>query len=159
MNYCFRNRPQKLSIKQLRFAVKLFSEQLFSRRLRESLDIAIIFQHDLLSSEGMHGRCDPDPDFYEPDRNPRNFCIQIDSKQSVKNIFRTLAHEMVHVKQFAQGRLKEYPKNNARFRWEGKIFVIDNSSDEQYFFSPWEIEAFGYEEGLYNILMTRWKNQ
>ena len=51
----------------------------------------------------------------------------------------TLAHEMVHVAQFAKGTLKLTPKGK---RWKGKFY----GRRVAYLQQPWEIDAFSKQE-------------
>lgn len=60
----------------------------------------------------------------------------------------TLAHEMVHVKQFAMGELEE----NMNV-WKGKRF----SGKTDYWDTPWEIEAHGREYGLWSRFAEKYK--
>jgi hypothetical protein len=59
-----------------------------------------------------------------------------------------LAHEMVHVKQYANGELVDHGKYCS---WHGTKYEDYNANSEDYFFSPWEIEAFGRAVGLYRM--------
>jgi len=59
-----------------------------------------------------------------------------------------LAHEMVHVKQYARGELVDHGKYCS---WHGKKYEETELSSEEYFFSPWEVEAFGMQVGLYRM--------
>jgi hypothetical protein len=77
---------------------------------------------------------------------PREFSITIDANLSYKNTLLSLAHEMVHVKQYAKNELKEYIRNGNIVRW--KTELIDQSKI-LYWDHPWEIEAFGREIGMY----------
>lgn len=59
-----------------------------------------------------------------------------------------LAHEMVHVKQYCNGELVDHGKYCS---WHGKKYEEFEANSEQYFFSPWEIEAYGMQVGLYRM--------
>ena len=78
---------------------------------------------------------------------PKEFNIEIDSKQKLRDLLVTLAHEMVHVKQFSRGELYESTKVS-KHRWQGKWL----KKDLEYWDRPWEIEAHGREIGLF----VRW---
>ena len=77
---------------------------------------------------------------------PRRFEIHLDSRLSVKRCFEILAHEMVHVKQFARGELVDNPGGKTA-KWQGKRVTIRD--DDGYWTQPWEIEAYGRQPGLY----------
>ena len=59
-----------------------------------------------------------------------------------------LAHEMVHVKQYATGALVDHGKY---CMWNGKRYEEYAANSEEYFFSPWEVEAYGMQVGLYRM--------
>jgi len=83
---------------------------------------------------------------------PRAFLIEVHPGIGVRNIFDTLAHEMVHVKQYIKGEI-----NDSLSVWKGK--EID-SDDVDYWDHPWEIEAHGKEKGLvtkFAIEQTLWE--
>ena len=67
--------------------------------------------------------------------------IEINSKLSGVNILQTLAHEIVHVKQYIRGETDECLSH-----WKG--IKVDTDRIE-YFSYPWEIEANGVETGLF----------
>lgn len=73
----------------------------------------------------------------------RNFELEIHKKLRLRPLLETLAHEMVHVKQYAR---KELKNDNV---WLGKTY---NPEKVCYWDQPWEIEAHGRECGLF----VRW---
>lgn len=75
----------------------------------------------------------------------REFEIQLKRHRSQKNTLLTLAHEMVHVKQFAKGEL-----NSDNDKWQGE--KVDTEV-VQYDDLPWEIEACSLEHILYGLYM------
>lgn len=80
----------------------------------------------------------------EQGKKPRNFVITMTSKFRVLKSLMILAHEMVHVKQFARGEL-HWPNHNLYPLWKGKKIDYENVS---YWDLPYEIEAHGREKGL-----------
>ena len=71
----------------------------------------------------------------------RTFELEIDRTQPLRQLLETVAHEMVHVKQYARREL--HPSKEA---WLGKTV---NPKKESYWDLPWEIEAHGREVGLF----------
>lgn len=68
-------------------------------------------------------------------------------------IVSTLAHEMVHLKQYAKGELGQIWEVTQKGmqcygEWKGKLWKPSGKEDD-YYDSPWEIEAYGREVGLY----------
>ncbi len=77
---------------------------------------------------------------------PKQFEISLcKGVKNFRKILQTLAHEMVHVKQFAKGEIYNH-KYRRTFKWGKRHFNIDK---EDYWDLPWEIEAYGRELGLY----------
>jgi len=101
-----------------------------------TLDITI----KLCKPDGALGYC------LEADNN-RTFEIEIDKTQSLRALLETVAHEMVHVKQFA--RREMHPSKD---EWYGKTY---NPKKVSYWDLPWEIEAHGRECGLF----IRWAEE
>ena len=73
--------------------------------------------------------------------NKRTFEIEADRTLPMRKLLETVAHEMVHVKQFARREL--HPVHNT---WCGKTY---NPKKVSYWDLPWEIEAHGREVGLF----------
>lgn len=59
-----------------------------------------------------------------------------------------LAHEMVHVKQYVTGDLVDH---GTHCSWKGKSYEAYEADSNDYYFSPWEVEAFGMQVGLYRL--------
>lgn len=72
----------------------------------------------------------------------RIFGLDIDSKLTVETLIEVLAHEMVHIKQFARGQVKY--KGRSMY-WLGKKVV---KSKINYFDQPWEHDAWAKERIL-----------
>ena len=77
---------------------------------------------------------------YNTRKQPREFLIEIHSGLGARMIFETLAHEMVHIKQYIMGET-----NDELSVWRGKKIDSDNMD---YWNHPWEIDAHGREGGL-----------
>lgn len=117
-----------------------FGRELISKRLVEKIDVVIEFTYP---KESLGGIVMPEEDCLYP----KLFYIAIDGKMGTFSKLRTLAHEMVHVKQYAQNELRHDPKE--RFiSWKGKKFDPLIESKKSYWQVPWELEAFSREEGL-----------
>ena len=99
-------------------AIESFSRQLGISRLR--INIGLKFHHKLLIADSAEGFCES--------LNRRNFYIDC---CLYGNWLSTLAHEMVHVKQFARDELSA----NLR-RWKTR-----DHTNTEYWDQPWEKEA------------------
>ena len=98
----------------------------------------------------------------------RNFTITLDKvmlsrKKNVKDsIYRLedaiecLGHELVHIKQYLNGEMFDYKEGDVRYR--GQRFS-SWEEEEKYWFTPWELEAYGYEQGLFAVFKKRYKGK
>lgn len=99
----------------------------------------------------------------EPDHEYEGMCVDIDRREF--NIYlrcgkkdddpiRTLAHEMVHVEQHVRNRLttRAFLAKNGELQiaafWDGEMWK-PKKRQHPYYDAPWEIDAYGREEGLY----------
>ena len=132
------NVPRTRDRKRLVRAAEFFSERLMGRRLANLVDIKVFFTEGMLDKDGEYGNtCWQD----RPDRS-REFFIHVDRSLTEHMMLRTLAHEMVHVKQHASGELRCYIRSASLHRWKGEM--IDDDSIK-YRNLPWEKEAFSME--------------
>jgi hypothetical protein len=74
---------------------------------------------------------------------PKVIGMSIDTALDVERLIIALAHEMVHVKQYARGQITHGKNLNSRF-WMGKKIR------GHYYDLPWEVEAFSKERVLAN---------
>lgn len=90
----------------------------------------------------------------EDKQSPNEFTITIRGHVDDDDIIRSLAHEMVHLKQHAKNEVRsslvfsKAGKSKTIVKWHGKT-VRFSKNEDRYFDSPWEIEAFGREGSLY----------
>ena len=100
-------------------ACKNFAKQLGISRLKTEIQVRM--HHDLFVAEGCEGLCEP--------VSKRLFILDV---ALYGNWLSTLAHEMVHVRQFARGEL-----NSNMSQWKSNKYC-DNI---EYWDQPWEKEA------------------
>lgn len=100
-------------------ACKNFAKQLGISRLKTEIQVRM--HHDLFVAEGCEGLCEP--------VSNRLFILDV---ALYGNWLSTLAHEMVHVRQFARGEL-----NSSMSQWKSNKYC-DNI---EYWDQPWEKEA------------------
>jgi hypothetical protein len=123
----------------LKLAAKSFGKNLFSTRMLETITIKIRI-HDTLDAGGY---CDYEVD--DETLTPRTFIIDILRTRRKINMFKVLAHEMVHAKQTAKGEMKDrIVKSKYVTLWFGEKYTEDVS----YWDHPWELEAYGLEHSL-----------
>jgi len=76
----------------------------------------------------------------------------------LKNLLVDLGHELVHVKQYLNNEIFDYKDGSVRFK--GVLFDQSYDQDEEaYYMSPWEIEAYGREWGLYKMFCNQLKQE
>jgi hypothetical protein len=121
MIYEITNQPKNLSTCLLDRALCFALDYL-------DLDVDLIIEF-IPMKDHQTGLCDYDPE---------EITISIAKKLSAKDSIRTLFHELVHVKQYVDGRLEV----GSPQRWLGTIV------DTEYRDLPWELEAFDLETKL-----------
>ena len=132
-----RNGKDKDLTKLLKCATIFFASKLMSKKLADNLNIKIIILDDPRFTGGF---CLSE----DSGIRQRNFLIELFRSRSKLNMICTLAHEMVHVKQFARNELRDKSiKSKTVTTWYGEVY-----EDILYWDSPWEHEAYGLERAL-----------
>ena len=123
--------------KKLREATQFFASNLFTPQMKRHIEIRIR-QRDLATWHGFVSIED-----YNVLNQPRSFVIEIHKNDSEEEKLKTLAHELVHVRQYARNEL-----NDEMNTWKGR--KVDSDSipyDDQ----PWEVEAIKLGDELYEL--------
>lgn len=142
MEITIHGRNSIISKKEMAYVTEFFARKLMGKRLSKNLEIEI-YNRTFKTKREM-GYCFP-----HDDRPHRHFAIELNKMLSYPNQIETLAHEMVHVKQFARGEWKEI--GNGHHKWLGKsMYVSDEEYDKKYrsLKLPWEKEAVLSESWL-----------
>jgi hypothetical protein len=113
------NQPKRIETALLDSAVSFACKYL-------QLDVDLTVEFDTLQKYQC-GHCDYDED---------EVIVTIAKRLSKKEAIQTLFHELVHVKQYADGRLEH------GYKWLGKVYEDDYSK------LPWEVEAFDLEQKM-----------
>lgn len=132
---------------ELEEAARFFALQLLHPRTIQKLQIDIERNRKL----DVMGECVSE----DERKNPRWFTITLRGGRKDDDMIQTLAHEMVHVKQYAKNELGKELALAAKgkglaiaTRWQGE-FWKPSKHEDSYWDAPWEIEAYGREVGLY----------
>ena len=132
---------------ELREAAEFFAYQLMDSRMVRNLTLDIEKYRDLedpgevVNEDGTY--------------RSRWFTINIRASKEDEDPVKTLAHEMVHVKQYAKRELRKSICVGKGLRqrravvWQGEPWLPKRNEDA-YWDAPWEIEAYGREVGLYH---------
>jgi hypothetical protein len=116
-------------------AAQFYAEELISEKMLENIFVRIKFSKNIPA----YGYASVEE--YNNSGKPREFEIELHSGISAYDILKTLAHEFVHIKQYVYGET-----NEKLTRWKGERV---DSDTVDYWVQPWEIEAHGYEAGLF----------
>ena len=131
-------KPSKITLQLCKNAIKFYGKFLLTENLYHKVTIKLLFE-DLSSRECAY--CETDED----GNKRRDFILTLNKNLNKKQTLFALAHEMVHVKQYAKGELKDYVRVD-KIKWKNEVHDLTTSD---YWFQPWEIEAHGMEKGLY----------
>lgn len=82
-----------------------------------------------------------------------SFTIAIDSEATKLEATQHLAHEMVHLKQYKRDELIDM--SHGYTSWKGQLYPYHDPGSDEYFLSPWEMEARALEE----FLVHKWETQ
>ena len=135
----------KLSLAKVRRAVNFYADRLgMNWRLQDKLMLFIKISHKPF---GVVGLCTWHDDPYRP----KTFTIKL-LYEGIHETLSSLAHEMVHVKQYAKGELRDLLSKDNTVVWHG-VRKSYNDSIEDYISQPWEEEAYGLEEKLKNAFV------
>lgn len=129
---------EKQKIKDL---CQFVADKFLSKRLQKSMDVLIRFDRNLFINTNLYGDCIWEDQHYKP----REFSIRVDSDQKFSMILNTLAHELVHVKQWAKGEMFELQRQRKCYKFNGQLI---DANGMEYWDLPWEIEAHGRAIGL-----------
>lgn len=130
------NLDQKIDLKEFRSFINYCGIKL----CLDDIDVIIEENPKLLDTDGVYAySADLGEDFYE---------IEIDTSIKKRLIYETVAHELVHIKQYHFNELEEH---HDCYIWQGNVI----SKDIEYWERPWEIEAHGRQLGLF----LRWAEE
>ncbi len=139
-------KPNHISIKTAKAACRFYGEYLLGPKLYPKVFISLNFVKFERGSND-YGYCD----WIDQSDRKRDFMITIDSRLNKKETLLALAHEMVHVKQYAKGEMRDIFRPTRMVNWQGERYAHE---EMDYWEQPWEIEAYGREKGLYVKFMS-----
>lgn len=70
--------------------------------------------------------------------NRRQYELEIDKNQKLREFVSTICHEMVHVKQYFLKEMDDHMQDDGNYRWKEEVVPVDTLYSEL----PWEVEAF-----------------
>lgn len=144
-----RGSPKKIKKHVVREAAFFFCDHLM-KRLSKNIKIVIKIRTNMYRNTKCFGTATWTDDNARSNRH-REFEIEIEQNLGSVFFIRTLAHELVHVRQYARGQLVDPAYGNYQ-KWHGVMF---NENMVGYKQLPWEQEAIRLEKELYKL----WKQQ
>ena len=140
--------PKKIKKTQIREAAVFFSDHLL-KRLSKNVKVVIKLKNNLYKRTKCWGFATYTDDEARNHRH-REFEIELESNMGPVFMIRTIAHELVHVRQYARTQLVD-TSYGCYQKWKGSMF---NEHLVGYKELPWEKEAHQLELELYEM----WKH-
>ena len=134
-------------------ATEFFGEVLLGKRMAKGITIDL----EIRKKTDFKGECVNEDDT----RRSRWFTITL-RDEDINKMVATLAHEMVHVKQYVRNELgkKHVIIHDDRLEiqsmWMGELWK-PRPGEDPFYDSPWEIEAYGREVGLTHRFVKHWE--
>lgn len=138
--------PKKLTRQEIIQSASFFCDHLLKKRLSNNVKVVIKLKNNLYKRTKCFGFTLYTDDYARSDRH-REFDIELESNLGPVFMLRTLAHEIVHVRQYARGQLVDPAYGNYQ-KWQGVMF---NEHLVEYKDLPWEKEAIQLEKELYEL--------
>ena len=132
--------------KETRYATVWMLRQLMPKKVWSRLKIHMFFRNEVRAGDDELAIATTVPASSAPIL--RSFIVEMDNSLSRERQLRTLAHELVHVKQYALGEMRDIMRN---YKLEFVRFNDDmiDVNRIKYKNQPWEIEANRKEYGIY----------
>lgn len=134
-------KPTQVTISLIKDAANFYARYLLGNKLNNNIYLTIKFER-FKNGCNDYAYCD----WMDDNHQAREFIITIDSRLSKKETLLALAHEMVHLKQYAKGEMKDIFRPTRMVKWHGNKYLYE---EFDYWSSPWEREARSYEMELY----------
>lgn len=154
VNIHVRGCPANVGKAEVKVATKFFMDKLLGR-LADRVTVFIkVATDEALQKEYASKPIDTDGQtavegfctWIDSNYRPREFEIYLNANLTYNQFLTCLAHELVHVKQFAKGELMDYVSGDVK--WHGKR--MEEHSDQYHDF-PWEIEARAFERVMFQL--------
>ncbi len=124
---------------------RFFADMLMTKSQQKGVKVTIVIDPDKLPRNTLGV-------VYERDGTTKPYMVIIKSEMNFTTKLSTLAHEMVHVAQYATGRLRSYYDQDVKHVVWGTSHM-GAWKEIPYMKRPWEIEAFTMTKGL----MDKWE--
>lgn len=82
----------------------------------------------------------------------KEYVVEVDARQNVKDFKDTILHELVHIEQFYQKRLCDRSSFPGHFKWNNELISYLTPTMEEYNNLPWEREAIERADKIRRII-------
>lgn len=121
---------------------KWISAKLFPR-IDDKVSVTVVLDKTLYSSNKTYGTSV----WEDVHRKGREFTVELDTSFNFLTVILTLAHELVHVKQWATGEWYQLFRESYVDAYSFNGEIVD-AAYTNYWDLPWEVEAHGRSIGL-----------
>jgi hypothetical protein len=113
-------------------------------RLANNIELEIHFEESLKDTPVFASV------FWEDSNHkPRAFDMELCNHIKDRLLFRVLAHEIVHIRQYATGQLKDMAIKVDYCRWKNKLVKVEGEGRVKYWDLPWEVDARKHEKEIF----------
>ena len=130
-------------------SVEYYLSTLLSKQILKNLNVTVQIVRNLEHKEDGYGFCSCEDGFVAW---PKHFTIELCGSKSLRFMIQTLAHECIHIKQYATRQMVY--RNNVTL-WEGKQYTEDDEEQHAYEDLPWEKDAYSNEKALFRGLINK----
>lgn len=121
-----------------RYALHWYARTLLPKNILKRVRVMLFFTNSVAYMDGAE---------MWPGKGRLTYFIRCNSRSGPYRTLSDLAHEMIHVQQYATGVMTE---KKAGTCWRGKVHPYnDKKEDATYWNAPWEIDAYGRAYYLY----------
>lgn len=131
----------KETIENIHSITNFVLHKFFTPSKAARLHIDLKLRKSLFEEQGQYANCIWEDTHYRPN----DFTIELDPDQKPGLLLNSVAHELVHVKQWAKGEMFELQRQRKVYKFNGQKYNLDKMD---YWDHPWEIEAHGRAIGL-----------
>jgi hypothetical protein len=104
---------------------------------------------DKLENSNVYGSVIWEDDNHRPRKYDMELCDYLKDNM----LYRVIAHEIVHIRQYATGDLKDLALQANYCKWKNTLVLAEGRGSGSYFKLPWEVEA-RREQG---VILGEWK--
>lgn len=141
-----RKKLQPYQVRLVADFINFCAEKFIDPKILYKLEIQVVLDGKFYENEKCYGQAT----WLDRPRSPRKFLLDVDTRSKFVFILNTVSHEMVHVKQWANGELYDHFDSSVH-TFKGKQYKLEDDDWETYWEVPWELEAYGRSIGLMHL--------